>query len=184
MTQSNSRNLPLLAVTLGDVAGIGPEITAKMLMGHEALRAKARLVVVGDAAVMANAVRGLGGDPSIVRTVARPADATNAPGTIEVVQAGPSLAHVKLGEISAEAGDGSVRFVTTACALARAGEVDAIVTAPLNKAAMHAAGQVAWPQNCWRMSSASRPSRWCCPPATCTCSMRPPTCRCARPSRT
>ena len=102
MTQSNSRNLPLLAVTLGDVAGIGPEITAKMLMGHEALRAKARLVVVGDAAVMANAVRGLGGDPSIVRTVARPADATNAPGTIEVVQAGPSLAHVKLGEISAE----------------------------------------------------------------------------------
>ena len=36
MTQSNSRNLPLLAVTLGDVAGIGPEITAKMLMGHEA----------------------------------------------------------------------------------------------------------------------------------------------------
>ena len=119
MTQSNSRNLPLLAVTLGDVAGIGPEITAKMLMGHEALRAKARLVVVGDAAVMANAVRGLGGDPSIVRTVARPADATNAPGTIEVVQAGPSLAHVKLGEISAEAGDGSVRFVTTACAGAR-----------------------------------------------------------------
>ncbi|MBR8656115.1 4-hydroxythreonine-4-phosphate dehydrogenase PdxA [Achromobacter sp. Marseille-Q0513] len=144
MTQSNSRNLPLLAVTLGDVAGIGPEITAKMLMGHEALRAKARLVVVGDAAVMANAVRGLGGDPSIVRTVARPADATNAPGTIEVVQAGPSLAHVKLGEISAEAGDGSVRFVTTACALARAGEVDAIVTAPLNKAAMHAAGHK-WP---------------------------------------
>ena len=115
-----------------------------MLMGHEALRAKARLVVVGDAAVMANAVRGLGGDPSIVRTVARPADATNAPGTIEVVQAGPSLAHVKLGEISAEAGDGSVRFVTTACALARAGEVDAIVTAPLNKAAMHAAGHK-WP---------------------------------------
>ena len=76
-------------------------------------------MVVGDAAVMANAVRGLGGDPSIVRTVARPADATNAPGTIEVVQAGPSLAHVKLGEISAEAGDGSVRFVTTACAGAR-----------------------------------------------------------------
>ena len=101
-------------------------------------------MVVGDAAVMANAVRGLGGDPSIVRTVARPADATNAPGTIEVVQAGPSLAHVKLGEISAEAGDGSVRFVTTACALARAGEVDAIVTAPLNKAAMHAAGHK-WP---------------------------------------
>ena len=143
MTQSNSRNLPLLAVTLGDVAGIGPEITAKMLMGHEALRAKARLVVVGDAAVMANAVRGLGGDPSIVRTVARPADATNAPGTIEVVQAG------RRWRTSSWARS-APRPATARCAssppraLARAGEVDAIVTAPLNKAAMHAAGHK-WP---------------------------------------
>ena len=184
MTQSNSRNLPLLAVTLGDVAGIGPEITAKMLMGHEALRAKARLVVVGDAAVMANAVRGLGGDPSIVRTVARPADATNAPGTIEVVQAGPSLAHVKLGEISAEAGDGSVRFVTTACAGARRrGRRHRHRAAEQGRDARRRPRGPATP-NCWRMSSASRPSRWCCPPATCTYSMRPPTYRCARPSRT
>lgn len=144
MTQPQSGKLPLLAVTLGDVAGIGPEITAKMLMGHDELRQKARLLVVGDVDVMANAVRSLGGDPAIVRKLERAADCSNAPGTIEVLQAGPSLAHVKLGEISADAGDGSVRFVTTACALARAGEVDGIVTAPLNKAAMHAAGHK-WP---------------------------------------
>ena len=135
MTQPQPNKLPLLAVTLGDVAGIGPEITAKMLMGHDELRQKARLLVVGDVDVMANAVRNLGGDPAIVRKLDRAADCSNAPGTIEVLQAGPSLAHVKLGEISADAGDGSVRFVTTACALARAGEVDGIVTAPLNKAA-------------------------------------------------
>src|SRR5690606_41600919 len=64
--------------------------------------------------------------------------------TIEVIQAGHSLEHVPLGELSADAGDGSVRFVTTACALARAGRIDGIVTAPLNKAAMHLAGHK-WP---------------------------------------
>ena len=61
MTQTPAPKLPLLAVTLGDVAGIGPEITAKMLMGHDELRQKARLVVIGDVDVMVNAVRGLGG---------------------------------------------------------------------------------------------------------------------------
>ncbi|KAG1446966.1 hypothetical protein G6F57_017183 [Rhizopus arrhizus] len=123
MTQPQPNPRPLLAGTLGDVAGIGPEITAKMLMGHDELRQKARLLVVGDVDVMIKAVKGLGGDAAIVRKLDRAADCTNTPGTIEVLQAGPSLAHVKLGEISADAGDGSVRFVTTACALARAGDV-------------------------------------------------------------
>lgn len=136
--------LPMLAVTLGDVAGIGPEITAKMLLGHDALRERARLMVVGDADVLKNAVRSLGQDPERVRVVDSPEAVTNTPGLIEVLQAGPSLGHVPLGQLSADAGAGSVRFVTTACALAREGRVDAIVTAPLNKAAMHLAGHK-WP---------------------------------------
>ncbi len=139
-----SKQIPLLAVTLGDVAGIGPEITAKMLMNHAALREKARLFVVGDTDAMINAVRGLGGDTALVRRIDSPEQARNTPGTIEVLQAGPSLGDVPLGQISAAAGDGSVRFVTTACALAREGRIDGIVTAPLNKAAMHAAGHK-WP---------------------------------------
>ncbi|WP_211266581.1 4-hydroxythreonine-4-phosphate dehydrogenase PdxA [Halotalea alkalilenta] len=143
MTQAPDR-LPRLAITLGDVAGIGPEITAKLLMNHEALRQKARLTVIGDVDVMKATVSRLGGDPALVRRIEKPADATNAPGTIEVLQAGPSLAEVKPGQIDPAAGDGSVRFVTTACALARAGEIDGVVTAPLNKAAMHAAGHK-WP---------------------------------------
>src|SRR3712207_9591273 len=49
-----------------------------------------------------------------------------------------------MGELSAAAGDGAYRFVVEACRLAREGEVDAIVTAPLNKAAMHAGGHK-WP---------------------------------------
>ena len=145
-----------------------------MLMGHEALRAKARLVVVGDAAVMANAVRGLGGDPSIVRTVARPADATNAP-TIEVVQAGPSLAHVKLGEISAEAGDGSVRFVTTACAGARRrGRRHRHRAAEQGRDARRRP-QVAWPHELLAHEFGVKTFSLVLSAGDCTYSMRPPT---------
>jgi len=60
------------------------------------------------------------------------------------VQTGPSLAAVPIGELSAKAGDGAYRFVVEACRLAREGFVDGIVTAPLNKAAMQAAGHK-WP---------------------------------------
>ena len=136
--------LPRLALTLGDVAGIGPEITAKTLLGHDDLRQRAVPVVVGDEAAMRRGVIAVGGDPDRVKVIASVADATNEPGTIELLQTGPSLADVPVGELSPEAGDGSYRFVVEACRLAREGEVDGIVTAPLNKAAMHAGGH-RWP---------------------------------------
>lgn len=136
--------LPRLALTLGDVAGIGPEITAKALLGHDDLRKKCIPVVIGDEAAMRRGVVNVGGDPEKVIVITTVADALNVPGTIELIQTGPSLAEVELGELSPIAGDGSFRFVVEACRLARAGEVDGIVTAPLNKAAMHAGGHN-WP---------------------------------------
>ncbi|MCP2267457.1 4-hydroxythreonine-4-phosphate dehydrogenase PdxA [Promicromonospora thailandica] len=137
-------SIPTLAVTLGDVAGIGPEITAKALLGHDDLRQRCVPVVVGDADAMRRAVSATGGDPAAVRVIASPAEATNTPGTIELIQDGPSLGDVPLGEISPAAGDGAYRFVVEACRLAREGLVDGIVTPPLNKAAMHAGGH-RWP---------------------------------------
>ena len=135
---------PVLAVTVGDVAGIGPEITAKALMGHDALRDECVPVVVGDIGALRRAVEIDGGDPNSVTAIEDPRTATNRPGTIEVVQVGDPLPKVPLGEISEVAGDGSYRFVVAACDLAKRGAVDGIVTAPLNKAAMHAAGHL-WP---------------------------------------
>jgi 4-hydroxythreonine-4-phosphate dehydrogenase len=134
----------ILGVTIGDVAGIGPEITAKAVLRHPELRDACRLIAIGDAAAMRRAVASIGGDPSAVRTVRAPSEATNDPNLVEVIQEGPSLEHVPPGKISAEAGDGAARYVIRACALARAGEIDAIVTAPLNKEAMHAGGHD-WP---------------------------------------
>ena len=135
---------PVLAVTLGDVAGIGPEIVAKTLLQHPDLREKCVPVVVGDAdAMRAGAVRA-GLEPDTVTVITDPRGTTNDPGTIELIQTGPSLADVPVGELSAAAGDGAYRFVVEACRLAREGNVDAIVTPPLNKAAMHAGGHD-WP---------------------------------------
>jgi 4-phospho-D-threonate 3-dehydrogenase / 4-phospho-D-erythronate 3-dehydrogenase len=135
---------PVLAVTLGDVAGIGPEIVAKALLAHPDLREKCVPVVVGDADAMRAGVERAGLDPGAVAVLTDPRAATNDPGTVELLQTGPSLADVPVGELSAAAGDGAYRFVVEACRLAREGRVDAIVTAPLNKAAMHAGGHD-WP---------------------------------------
>ncbi|MFD6099441.1 4-hydroxythreonine-4-phosphate dehydrogenase PdxA [Nocardiopsis flavescens] len=135
---------PTLAVTLGDVAGIGPEITAKALLHHPGVREAARPVVVGDADALRNAVRAVGADPAAVNVVATPADAADDPAVIDIVQTGPSLGHVPPGELSAEAGDGAARFVIEAVDLARRGLVQGIVTPPLNKAAMHLGGH-RWP---------------------------------------
>ncbi|KAD3514961.1 4-hydroxythreonine-4-phosphate dehydrogenase PdxA [Arthrobacter yangruifuii] len=135
---------PVLAVTLGDVAGIGPEITAKALLGHDDLRLECTPIVIGDEAAMRAGVVNVGGDPDVVHVLESVEDATNKPGTIELLQTGPSLADVPLGELSPVAGDASYRFVVEACRLAREGKVQGIVTAPLNKAAMHAGGHK-WP---------------------------------------
>ncbi len=141
---TSSRPLPLLGITIGDVAGIGPEITAKTLLRHPEMRQVCRAVAIGDADALRRAVRLIGGDPAVVRTVASPSDATNDPGLVEVVQEGAAVGHVDLGAISAVAGDAAARYVIRACALARARALDGIVTAPLNKAAMHAGGHK-WP---------------------------------------
>ncbi len=135
---------PLLAVTLGDVAGIGPEITAKMLLGHSDLRSECVPVVIGDADAMRRGVQTMGGDVSAVRVIGDPREAANEPERIDLIQVGPSLKSVPVGEISGRAGDAAYRFVVEAWTLAKAGKVSGIVTAPLNKAAMHAGGHK-WP---------------------------------------
>lgn len=131
---------PVLALTLGDVAGISPEITARTMLHHPDLRTRAVPVVVGDADALRRGCEVVGEDPAKVRVLDDVRDATNDPDTLEVLQAGPPLGHVPFGDIHPDAGDGSHRFVVTACDLAKQGVVDAIVTAPLNKAAMHAGG--------------------------------------------
>ncbi|HIY41630.1 MAG TPA: 4-hydroxythreonine-4-phosphate dehydrogenase PdxA [Candidatus Nocardiopsis merdipullorum] len=139
-----STERPTLAVTLGDVAGIGPEITAKALLNHPEVRKYARPVVVGDADALRRAVTAIGADPNAVNPVSDPGEAADDPAVIDIVQTGPSLGHVPHGELDADAGDGAARFVIEAVDLAKRGLVQGIVTPPLNKAAMHMGGHL-WP---------------------------------------
>lgn len=133
---------PVLGITMGDAAGIGPEITAKLMLKHPKLREKATLIVIGDADSMRTGAINVGLDPDAVTVIGDPDQATNNPGCIEVLQTGQSLKHVTLGEIHPDAGDGAYRFVVEACRLAKEGKIQGIVTAPLNKAAMHAGGHL------------------------------------------
>ena len=141
---AESTHRPVLALTLGDVAGIGPEITAKTMLQHPELRDICMPVVIGDADAIRLGARRAGLDPAAVRVITDPRAGTNDPNLIELIQIGNSLADVEVGELSAKAGDGAYRFVLEACRFAREGLVDAIVTAPLNKAAMQAGGHK-WP---------------------------------------
>ena len=141
---AQSSHRPVLALTLGDVAGIGPEITAKAMLQHPDLRDICRPVVIGDADAMRLGALQAGLDPAAVRVITDPRASTNDPNLIELIQTGNSLAEIEVGELSAKAGDGAYRFVVEACRLAREGLVDGIVTAPLNKAAMQAGGHK-WP---------------------------------------
>ena len=141
---AQSSHRPVLALTLGDVAGIGPEITAKAMLQHPELRDICIPVVIGDADAMKLGALQAGLDPAAVRVITDPRASTNDPNLIELIQTGNSLAEIEVGELSAKAGDGAYRFVVEACRLAREGLVDGIVTAPLNKAAMQAGGHK-WP---------------------------------------
>jgi 4-phospho-D-threonate 3-dehydrogenase / 4-phospho-D-erythronate 3-dehydrogenase len=127
--------LPLLiATTMGDPSGIGPEIVAKTLAKGDALA-----IVYGSALVMREAVRRLGLDLRI-RTVDSPHAAELSKGFIEVVEATDITELPPVGAVSPISGKAAFDAVVAAIHAAKAGLVSGIVTAPLNKAALDSAG--------------------------------------------
>jgi 4-hydroxythreonine-4-phosphate dehydrogenase len=130
---------PILAVTMGDPAGIGPEIAARALL-VPTVRATSRPLVVGDAAAVERAAR-LVGLAAPVRAIASVADARFESHTIEVIdQRSVDAASCPLGRVSAAAGQAAFVAVIGAIELANRGEVDAVVTTPIHKEALAAAG--------------------------------------------
>ena len=130
---------PLLAITMGDPAGIGPEIVLKAL-AHADVFARCRPLLIGDRRILERAAGWLGQTPEF-DVVTEPAEGVYRPGHVTLLDlenAPPE--RVPVGEESAAAGAAAVDYVFHACDLATAGAVDAVVTAPLNKAAMHLAG--------------------------------------------
>ncbi len=129
---------PLVAVTMGDPAGVGPEIVAKTF-ADEGFRAENRALLVGDRGMMERAISLLG-LPLRVNGISDPEEASFREGEIDVVAASELPEDLPFGELDARAGDAAFRYVERAIALASGGRVAAIATAPLNKEAMHLAG--------------------------------------------
>ncbi len=131
--------LPILAITMGDPAGVGPEIIA-MSLAQEAPYALCRPIVVGDAALLELGVRSAKVGLK-VRAVERTADARFERGTIDVLDLKLiDASQFAYGTVSAQCGHAAFEAVRTAIDLAMKGEVDGTVTAPLNKEALHVAG--------------------------------------------
>ena len=126
---------PLVAITMGDPCGIGPEIIAKTLAGAGPHRL-ARFVVIGSPERMQFGVDACAGVTLAVNTVARPEDAKHEPGTIDVYSPfAYDLDRIETGVVGPEAGRCAAEWVIAATKLAVAGRIDAIATAPLNKEA-------------------------------------------------
>ena len=131
-------NRPVIALTMGDAAGIGPEVVVKAAAHHD-LASFCTPVVVGDLARLRRAAALCGVDVEL-EAVDDPRGATPGRGRLAVLDVGGVPEELPFGELSAAAGEAAYRFIERASALAVAREVDAICTAPLNKEALHAAG--------------------------------------------
>jgi 4-hydroxythreonine-4-phosphate dehydrogenase len=130
---------PLLAITIGDPAGIGPEVVLKAL-AHADVYDHCRPLVIGDRRILQRAAGWLGQAPAC-DVVAEPAAGLYVPSRVTLLDLGNAPPErCPVGEESAAAGAAAVEYVYCACDLALAGTVDGIVTAPLNKAAMNLAG--------------------------------------------
>lgn len=116
-----------IGITLGDPAGVGPEIVAKLL-SVPGLPDCAKLVVLGGRGVLKQGLRAIGSDPAAAERTA-----------METIE-GADPAGYRFGAIQAECGEAAYQALVRGIDMAKAGEIDALVTGPLHKQALHLAG--------------------------------------------
>ena len=127
--------LPKIGITMGDPSGIGPEIIVKALKEMSAEHRSAS-AVIGNLALLQRADKLLGAGLTYTDSLEGARS-----GAVPVVHvATKDEAGIRDGEITAAGGEAAYQYVVKAVELAQAGRIGVIVTAPLNKGAMHAAG--------------------------------------------
>lgn len=132
--------LPRLALTMGDPAGVGPEVIAAVWADDRVWRA-CRPIVYGDPTVMARAAGVMGLQSEV--TAADSADEAftmAAPGRMPCVSTASPLKDLQPGVVTAETGEAAYQAVLAATRLVLDGDAEGLVTAPISKAALHAAG--------------------------------------------
>jgi 4-hydroxythreonine-4-phosphate dehydrogenase len=131
-----NRKIPIIGITMGDAAGIGPEIIVKSLQ-DTSLRELVRPAVIGDASVIRRTISALRGDTEVVDFMRSGNDRENA---IEIVDLGNLPADFAMGVVSPETGKAAGEYIEKAVELWKTKEIDAICTAPINKKSLGLGG--------------------------------------------
>ena len=131
---------PIIAITMGDAAGVGPEIIVKSL-AHAELYELCRPLVIGDAERLHQANQICTTRLTIQSLSMAQIDAAKyQPGRVDCVDLKLIPHDLPWGRLSAQGGEGAYQYLAAAARIAMDGKVAAICTAPLNKEALHAAG--------------------------------------------
>ncbi len=133
--------VPIIGITMGDAAGIGPEIILRALR-HEEIYRSCRPVVIGDAKILQRAARITEAEHIQIHSIERMDEAVFQYGTIDCMDLDLLPEDLPYGQLSAAAGDAAYRYVAKAVELAQTGVINAICTAPLNKEALHLGGHM------------------------------------------
>ena len=137
--KQNKPTKPLLGITMGDPAGIGPEVIAKALAGR-ALRRLCHPLVIGSFPVMQQAVKSLKLKVNVIRVEGHEPVPPRSNDLALLDPLDHPLGRFTRGVAAIETGAASVRFIQKAVELAQLGCIDGMVTAPINKEAINMAG--------------------------------------------
>ena len=129
---------PIIAVTMGDPAGIGPEIVAKSI-ADKATYDVARCIVIGDKKVMEKAIEIVGTDLK-VNVVESPADGDYSYGVLNMIDLDNiDMSRFEYGKINAMCGQAAFDYIKKSIEITMDKQADAVATTPINKESLHAA---------------------------------------------
>lgn len=130
---------PLIAVPIGDPAGVGPEIVAKSVASEEVFEA-ADCVIVGDKTIIENAIKIVGVDLS-VHVISEAEEGDYRKGILNLIDLGNvDMAKFEFGKVNGMCGKAAYEYIAKCIELANEGKVDAVATTPINKESLRAGG--------------------------------------------
>lgn len=129
---------PVIGITIGDPAGIGPEIVLKALRNEEIYK-NCKPLVIGNIAVLKK-IEEIVGTGLTLNEISEPEEAVFSYGAVDVISlADIDAAALEYGKVQAQAGAAAFVFISKAAELAKTKKIEAIATAPINKEAIKAA---------------------------------------------
>lgn len=130
---------PLIAVPIGDPAGVGPEIAAKSVASEKVFEA-ADCVIVGDKTIMENAIKIVGEDLT-VHVISEPEEGDYRKGILNLIDLGNvDMTKFEFGKVNGMCGKAAYEYIAKCIELANKGKVDAVATTPINKESLRAGG--------------------------------------------